>query len=408
MTTKFEVLQYYKLQPHKVLSTWIQTGRQKINKDTKFYNNGVVYLLDVSDSPIYNSLVFCDGDFSGQLNWSNCDIDDEELGYLTFGNNIISKNFKIILTFDEVFPYLPIGVENPYDKYTIPDEYRDFIPFENEIKTESNFKISDTDYDLIMTAIGYPFIRQEELEYTKEQIIDLAIKPALDEYFHWVPKGRFEEYTATTKNQYILMPSDCYGVLGISLQQSGVNGVGDVTNPLMFAYQQQLFGGMSASGISGMSYGKRIHTNLNNLGSSLTTRMNQQSLVNYYRRVHYEGIYKLHSESECEKLGFDKSNVGANYIKVYANTNGVLNIWWSVKVDNFDDVDYDNRNRVITLAQDNVKLLFANLRRQSSSTEFSGMYDYDKWISEATDSKNNIIKELQDMVNYRGVIRGSL
>ena len=66
--------------------------------------------------------------------------------------------------------------------------------------------ISDKDYNEILAEIGYPVVRAGDLEYTKEQIEDLFIYPALREFFIWFPKTQQQSVYVSSEFLLLLPP----------------------------------------------------------------------------------------------------------------------------------------------------------------------------------------------------------
>ena len=188
------------------------------------------------------------------------------------------------------------------------------------------------------------------------------------------------------------MPSDAYCVVGLSLQQNGVSPAGDVTNPFMYAYQQQMYGGITNPLNSHMGTGV-YNVNRNGMSTILSNRAVAQAYVNYTRRVHYEGPYK--------------NSDGSRYITIYSNTNGRFNIWWGIESHDFNDVEMAQKDNAIRLAKAKVMQLFGNLRRQSKS-DIPGQVNYDYLITEGKELEKEVITELKDLVKSSGVLRGSL
>lgn len=277
---------------------------------------------------------------------------------------------------------------------------------------EGEFRMPDDIYGQILSHLGYPFITEDELEYPREQIVRLAIVKGIREYFHWCPPTRPQVVEATGSEQIVKMPSDCYGVVGLQLQQAGGGNVNS-TNVFGFAMEQSMFGGGAGTGYlsTGSYHGLSApKTNLNgvNGGSLYNNRALRQSITNYYRRVHYDGIYTVSEED----LMLDEENPygleeGDKYIKVYSNTSGALNIWWARKSLDWSEIEFAQQQNVIDYCSACVKELFGNLRRQGQVGESKG-FDYGKWLDEAKATKEAITKDWKALTKYSGIMRGSL
>ena len=409
MTTKIEVLLSYS--NLKKLDTWVMLGRNEIKsyigkdvaKSTRFYSKDMLYLLNDSRSTLNGSLVFCERELSDPMlsvNWDNVELLDGRTGHISFGNNIVSPNFRIVLATPDVKNILDtLGLTYSGNNYAevVQSQYTQQMTFTPFVELTlsggaGSVTINDYDYEEVMSCLGAPFIRDEELEYSKQEILDLAIRPALREFFKWCPKARPQEVSVTTRVQTVPMPSDAYCVVGLSLQQNGVSPAGDVTNPFMYAYQQQMYGGITNPLNSHMGTGV-YNVNRNGMSTILSNRAVAQAYVNYTRRVHYEGPYK--------------NSDGSRYITIYSNTNGRFNIWWGIESHDFNDVEMAQKDNAIRLAKAKVMQLFGNLRRQSKS-DIPGQVNYDYLITEGKELEKEVITELKDLVKSSGVLRGSL
>jgi hypothetical protein len=131
----------------------------------------------------------------------------------------------------------------------------------------------------------------------------------------------------------------------------------------------------------------------NGITNTLQNRALAQAMINYSRRVHYEGPYERAD--------------GTRYIKLYSNTQGTFNIWWAKKSLNFDDVRYTQKENAIALCQAKVMQLFGNLRRQIKS-DVPGMVDWSYLVSEGKTLWDETVKNLKEVVKGEGILRGSL
>lgn len=389
---KLSVLKGYRKkdppQYYRIRDTWSALGSNLIRKNTRIYNEGMIYKVYPEDHPnssLRGSLVFCAKEFIGNLNWNNAVIIDEDYGEISFGNDIVSSRFYQLLSGEELD-----SVEEAIDE--------SFIPFQEIYEQNDTVKIKDSDYRTIMSCLGAPFIRDEELEYTREEISELAIKPALELMFKWCPKTRPQEIAVTLNVQNIPMPEDAYAVLGLSLQQAGM-GTGTITNPLLWGLMNAPYLSLG-SGITEVSaYGNPLRGS-DNSNSLLLGNASMQGLINYRRRVHYEGPYEDLNGSICPEPG-------QRYITVYSNIQGTLNVWWGIRTLNFDDIEYAQRDNAFKLCKAKVKQLFGALRRQSKS-DIPGQVDYGYLVEEGKTEENEVIDVMKKLVKSSGILRGSL
>lgn len=395
--TKLEYLQSTRrAEPCKeILYTWKAQGSLTADNGTKIYLADSLYLIQSGASALNNCLLYCSKEYrNGSIDWSRASVYDSDSGYITFGGNIVNNAFTLLLD-SPAF----VSATDSYD----PSEYAVFTPYKG-LNASGQVAISEDDYGLCLKPLGYPFVTEDELEYSREEIIRYAVKPALEEYFHWIPNTRPSQISVSSSEMDVAMPDDAYCVVGISLQQYGTGAVGNVMSPLFYAMEQSLYGGYSFASMTGTYTGSSPFTNTGTLATMLDNQRNAQALINLNRRVHYEGPYTIDTQTLADSLD---SFVGGRYIKVYSNSNGVFNIWWGIRTLDFNDVEFAERTRVIEYAQACVKELFGSVRALAKS-DIPGQPDYGKWLTEAATAKNDIRTEWKNMVKYAGIMRGSL
>lgn len=353
------------------------------DSSTTYYAANTIYHMaaDISgDSNLNNGLLFCKNSHLGQYNWSNARLVDSAEGYISFIDNIVDPDVVCILG----GPF--------FEKFSIADEPSNFTPY---ALPSGIVNISDDDYDLCIQCLGYPFITEDELEYTREQITNLAIKPALDEYFKWFPKVDIQTFPLSSASvKEVQFPEDAYDVVHFDVQQGGASlGGGAITNTLWRSFEDGFYGVMNIGSITGSYFGTRAPTtSTSSINSYLSARAAMQGVVNYNTRTDFRKYEKD----------------GKMYAAFYSTKGGVGEVHWAMRTHNFDDIEFAQRNNVINYCAANVKLLFANLRKQIK-TDIPGQYDYGTWISEANDVKDKITTEWKEIVKSSGaVLRGGL
>ena len=429
-----------KANPEERIMTWKSLGNNIITDSTKIYLENQIYYVNIYLSELNGAWVYCNQTCTENIDWTAAKIFDINYGEISFGYNVVNPYFTLLLTNNEVkdwinnnYPGAYSSVEEYINSSEFSSRYNSFKPYKN-YNLQDKVTISEDDYRRIISVLGSPFIREDELEYTRDEICDLAIKPALEEYFHWIPATTHiekeagnggdnnkwglvkikDEITGEEKKVWkeiessqnsdgsfdIDFPDDsCYDVVGISLQQYGGAMNGNMLSPIYYGMEQSLYSGLSYTGLSGSYTGsKRPKTQTNSVANVITSRANAQALINYGRRVHFEGPYEANTNPH---------KTGMKWIRVWSNTQGVLNIWFARKTLNFNDVLHQHRTRVFDYSQACVKELFGNLRRQSKS-DIPGLVDYKDWLSEAKETKEKIESEWKAMVKWAGVMRGSL
>ena len=379
--------------------TWKALGANMIDDSTKIYLENQIYYVNIPLSELNGAIIYCVKGYTGNIDWLSAKLFDINYGEISFGYNVVSPYFTVVLT---PLEFKEVDVNSK----EFIDGYKSFVPY-REYDLMDRVTINEDDYRRVISVLGSPFIREEELEYTRDEICDLAIRPALEEYFHWIPATTHIEEEAGQMEMDVEFPDDsCYDVVGISLQQYGGSMNGNMLSPLFYGMEQSLYSGLNYTGLSGSYTGSKApKTQTNSVANVIASRANAQALINYGRRVHFEGPYEPNDPgSPTPKTIKNPKN---KWIRVWSNTQGVLNIWFARKTLNFNDVLHQHRTRVFDYSQACVKELFGNLRRQSKS-DIPGLVDYKEWLSEAKETKEKIEGEWKAMVKWAGVMRGSL
>ena len=360
----------------------------EINEKTSYFAMNTIYHIPsglTSDDNLNDSLVFFKNPHYGEYDWSTARLVDSSEGYISFETGIIDPDVVCILG------------GSFFKQFSHADEPRNFTPYSIP---NGVVYISDDDYDLCLQSIGYPFITQDELEYSREQILNLAIKPAMEEYFKWFPKVEITTHPmAAGSVQEVPFPKDAYDIVHFDVQQGGASiGSGAIMNTLWRSFEDGFYGNMSIGTVTGSFFGNKApKTNTNSVGTYLNSRAAMQGITNYNTRTDFRKFTKK-----------DEHGNVTNWVAFYSTKSGVGEVHWAIRTYNFDDVEFAQRQNLIDYCSANVKLLFANLRKQVK-TDIPGTYDYSTWITEANDTKKSIKEEWKSIIKSSGaILRGSL
>jgi len=199
--------------------------------------------------------------------------------------------------------------------------------------------INDRDYKEIIQEVGYPIVKEEDLEFSREDIQDLFIYPALRDYFTWFPKT--ETLSVQIAGSFsIPFPDEfTFGVIDSRLNTSPSSG-GSTSSPFI---NEIVYSVSKSGGVYGTNndYGfteSRLYERAEKLATADSVR-----------------AFKL-KVSEADKLA-----------KGYTNISGELIITWAKWSYNFDDVIFRRKSEVINLAKSYMLKGFAQLRGQMTS-----------------------------------------
>lgn len=389
--TKSETLQSYRTSStgfEHIWDSWLALGCNEITESSKIFAEGIIYKINIPTlGNCHNNLIYCKKELLGSIDWSTYEVSDYNYGEISFQPEIVSPNFDLLLVAEE-FKHV-IHEEN--SKYTPYDS--SFIPFTEEVGIEGKVSISESDYKLCTKSIGYPFIQDEELEYSREDIINLAIRPALERYFKYFPKTQIETYQITGQEQIVEFPTNAYDVIHFSVQQSNLGGsqTGVITNTWLRYWDERMYLGGSFNGMNGYYYGTtRPTTQTSDVSSWLLGRAANQALINYRTRYHLD---KFRDKDGKLKLRF------------YSNKMGLAEVHYAIQTLDFNDVEFARRPELIKLCNAEVKKLFGSIRRQVKS-DIPGTVNYSEWVSEADKEIEEVETNWKSIVKYSSLIRG--
>lgn len=395
--TREEIIKGYTNNQKK--STWAQLGSNVITSDTKLYNKGMVYQVKVDNAPLFDCLVFCREDHIGGLDWTQGNIIDSFSGEISFGNNIIDPNLIVVMSktdFDEA------------DASAVPS---DFVPFQETLsEDDGNIIINPDTYEQILSVLGYPYITEEELEYNRDEITRLVLKPCLETYYKFFPRRETHVYPATGSVQEYEYPSNAYAVVGWQVIQSGgsINGQGgEITNTLL-RYADLVNSGLiysmggASSGYSTLT-GNYINsmyppkTSINTPGSYVLQRASMQAMINYNNRDKVDTVLKKDDEGHVKR-----------FVRFYSNKIGAsCEVTFGCKDNSFESVEFARKQELIKLCQAHLKLFFANLRSQAKPIS-GNIVDYKEWKQEATNDIKEVTELWQSLVKYSLPLRGNI
>lgn len=354
--------------------TWNAFGELKATNNTKVFTKDTIFQV-TEEGPLKDAIVYCKYGYNvdpkngfDQIDWKTAQKQDVE-GQVYFYQGVVSPNFQILLTPDE---YHQIDTTAP-----IPE---DFIPFTNNNAKTSSISISDQEYMIVAAELGVPFLREEELEYNRDIIIDICIKPAIDQYYAFFPIIIDEAVQGIGPNQeyfveYHTFPDDPSAVAykGIPYMTMGAGGGTSAaygTGAFSFMREQYTSGYMGGSSYGfgrGITYSKPVpgftgRSNGDFMSAYILGRAAQQGYINYNRREYDRDVFKNNKR----------------YVHGFASTGGALNIHWMCMSTDYARIDYWMLPEVRKLCTANALRNLGALRSlikpsDNNPIDFSGM-----------------------------------
>ena len=374
--TRFELLKEYT--DIQLKDTWKSLGSLEVTEATTTYVKDMVYRVNIPGSPILDSLIFSSATISENFNWVSVSNTGDNI---YFNSSIVSPHFNFLMDETQLTPI----INDPITE--------GFIPFENYNQQIGDVLIDDEELDTILLDVGVPFILYDELEYSRQQIANLMIKPALEEYFKWFPKTVKEAYALNTSNGFsIQFPTGVYQVVHCAVTQARVGSVsgGGISNPLLRYFDEMMWAASNPM-LGNTSNKPSSKSLLYDWGAMLMEKSARQAIMNHGTRIHYDVIRKD----------------GVRFLEGYANKQGTLTVGWAYESTDTSDVEFSRKPEFRKLCTSKILRALGNLRIQGKLPANSDMFDYKAFLDRADTLEKDVMEDWRGIVKFSGIIRGS-
>jgi hypothetical protein len=238
-----------------------------------------------------------------------------------------------------------------------------------EDSDKSNLIISDSDFNFIISRIGYPFVKEEDLEINFNQFKDICILPALQEYYRFFPLVQESVYSVTGSFNIPFPTDGTYGVLDARLSTSR-NGTSQTSNPLINSTFIR-----TSSGFTGGVYGTRYDYELN--------------------RVYH--LERFTGQSEVAMYSALKINVNHNNrtLEGFSNIYGKMLVKWASLSSDFNDIDFRRKREVQDLASAYILKYLGELRIQGEMSDLPVAFNGATFIDRGEKLEDKTIEKWQ-------------
>lgn len=212
--------------------------------------------------------------------------------------------------------------------------------------------IQDSDFNKIMSRIGYPIVTLEDLGLTREDINTIIIDPAMDYYFTFFPQITESVYEVGTYINVEFPRETTFTAIDVRINPNiRIGGSGGWTrSPLVNEYNFSTKSSFSRNmWNTGNDYGFAIVKGLNEL--------ERQAQINNLKTFHFD---------------IDEIN---RKITGYTSTVGTLQIKWADKALDWNEIPLFRKKDAIDICQIYLLEYFGDLRNQAVSSmpvEMSG------------------------------------
>ncbi len=345
-----------------IRDTWVNLGSMAVTNVVKLYSRNTVFKCNQgSTSDVNGCLFFCDSDYTidATFDWDHMTLSDVITGRIIDKETmIIDPHFTLVLT------------KAAYDAITTP--YNSvFLPFQ-ETNTDCKLIIDDDELNRVLIDIGVPFIKVEELEFSREEIINLMIWPAVQIFYKWFPIETIGIYPLPGNKFNIEMPSWAWGCI----RGWVIPGypVGNVTNPL-YRYFDEVLMQISPSGPyrspSVNSHRRTGYQDNMAFATFALERAVRSGIINYSKRTRIQ-----------------INNQGRS-VTGFSTQRGSLELVWGSYSNLWSDIPFARLDEVRKLAKAYVLRSFAALRLQAKTDV--GTINYEQFLNRADSLESDVI-----------------
>ena len=187
----------------------------------------------------------------------------------------------------------------------------------------AQIEISEKDFNRIVKAVGYPVVKLDDLEYTREEIIDLIVEPIVETYYIWFPKKRIESKQVGVGSFEFEFPDpSVFGVEDIRFSPH-LNGFAKTTSPFVNA--------VNYHAAEWHEYGTPFDYGVE--AASFMEDSYERTKMNNLRAVRFD---------------IDSND---RVVRGYSNDVGEIVITWKIMSYDFKDIPIEKKKEVIELCQ---------------------------------------------------------
>ena len=373
-----------------IRDTWILQGTMIASKNTRRYIKDNIFQISCSEGkPLNGALVYCLTDYTVDNNvwptidWDEYDIEDVDDCFIGSYQGVQSPFFKLLLKKVDVDALEDVPVNENLD-----------LSFGDD----GGVVIDDEQLGIMLTEVGVPFLRIDELEYTADAIKKFCLKPVFDTYFGFFPIIKEDvigqvSAGAEFKQEF---PPDAFAA--VPYYVLGAGGGAQFRGAFSLYREQMMYGGGFSSGGAfgnGVSYRKPVpgFVGLQQSDANMNMRAAQQGMVNYFRREHVHTI---------------KEN-GKKYCVGYSTVGGSVNVKWLCCSYDFDDIRFSVRTDFRNLGKAAILRNLGMLRALVKS-DVPGQIDFSLYNSRADSLESKVIEKWEKQASNLAlaIMRGGL
>ena len=355
---------------------WAASGSVTLPPTIRNFSKNLIFVLDSPGDPLDQYTLFTIEEIAetSDIPWADYTVNDATDGTIIRDTIIHPYIYAIQTGADRGAVATPVDLTyNPFeDSYAIT--------------------ISDDELDRILVDVGFPFLTFDDLEFTKKQVLNLMIRPAMEEFFKWFPKIRTESYQVVQNRFDFPVPS--YAVKPVRAWITPGYPGSSIGNPIMYYFDEVLLavnarGSFMQPQNNFMAPQKFVdifgHT------TYLLDRAVRQGIANQSSRVRI----RLQHDADDNSL----------HVTGFSSKLGLLHVDWAIMSNLWSDIPFNRQTEVRDLARAKVMKALGMLRSQVRS-EAIGTIDPTVFLTEADKLETKVI-ELWKSFPKAVIIRGT-
>ena len=237
--------------------------------------------------------------------------------------------------------------------------------------------INVSDYNRILSAVGFPTVAESDLELTKADILQYVVEPCVRQYYSWFPIQNIQSYMISASEfQFPFPDENTFGVVDIRL------------NPYNTDYARSSSPFLNAINYHQgdvRKYGTRYDYGMTE--ANISKRAWDIAQASYLRATRYE---------------VDQNN---KIVRGYSNDIGELIITWAEMSDNFNNIPWNRKEEVINLCQ-SALLRYLVIIRDQITTDVGGTEFNTQVLSDRADSLEEKVMNKWKALSKVVVLRG--
>lgn len=369
--TKLEFL--LSIPDYRKRDTWAVYGSKVYPETQTEYMKDDIFQLDAPGTFWHNAIIYTKDELhlDAPFNWIDYTFENQAKGTIENTLKIIHPSFHCILTEAQLNAIIePIDLS--------------FVAF----KSLDIVDIDETDLNTILLEAGVPFITLEELEFKRDDILNLMIKPALEEYYKWFPIRIVEQFPVPVANINIPIPPYVKVVRNAYINP-GYPITGNHRNPITRYFDEVVLAASSRGSFANpaINYRKRQpFVDIQAYSTFLLEKAVRQGALNHGAR---------------KRIRVEMVN---GRIVGYSNIQGILEVEWGTASYTWKDIPFNRQREVRELATAKVLRALGALRQQANN-DLPGTINYEQFISRADALEEKIITLWQETTKAV-VVRG--